>query len=119
LNDTTVRETIGPSGESYEKGESFDKLRVLATQAMNDEIGRLTADDRVRRSALRKDLRNVCGEAKRAKLRAEQLVIFIKQIWLGLPESRSRVGPANAQDVLNHIITMALDEFYRPDKISD
>jgi hypothetical protein len=63
-------------------------------------------------STLRSELRAVCAQAKRMDLRAEQLVIVIKDVWNSIPAARSHSRPADAQPLLNRVVTLTLDEYF-------
>jgi hypothetical protein len=51
-------------------------------------------------------------EAKRAGLRAEQLLVLIKDVWSALPAGISRVQSVHGDERLNYVISTCVDEYY-------
>lgn len=52
-----------------------------------------------------------CSEAKVRGLRAEQMIILLKDAWSTLPEARRMQYP-DADDVLGRVITACIEEYY-------
>ncbi len=63
---------------------------------------------------LRVALRQVCTEARRAGLRAEELLVIIKDVWSGLPAGISRLPSVHGDERLNYVISTCVDEYYAP-----
>jgi len=87
-------------------------LRKLFVQMVRDEPktdseGRARAGDEVRRA-----LRALCDDARSHDVRVEQLVIAIKQGWSSLHSEHPRTRAAGPDDLLNHVITLCIDEYY-------
>ena len=61
---------------------------------------------------LRNALRQVCADARRSGLRAEQLLVLIKDVWSGLPAGIARVPSLHGDERLNYVITTCVDEYY-------
>jgi hypothetical protein len=61
---------------------------------------------------LRPALRQVCRDARHAGLRAEQLLVLIKEVWSGLPASSSRAQSVHGDERLNHVISVCVNEYY-------
>ncbi len=61
---------------------------------------------------IRGALRDVCAEARRAGLRAEQLLVLIKEVWSALPAGISRVQAMRGDERLNYVISTCVDEYY-------
>jgi hypothetical protein len=61
---------------------------------------------------LRMALREICVEARRAGLRAEQLLVMIKDVWSAMPSEIARVQSVHGDDRLNYVISMCVDEYY-------
>jgi hypothetical protein len=61
---------------------------------------------------LRAALRQVCTDARRSGLRAEQLLVLIKDVWSGIPAGISRVKSMHGDERLNYVISTCVDEFY-------
>lgn len=61
---------------------------------------------------LRRAIRLMCVDARRHQLRAEQLVVIIKQAWNSLPAIRLHSAPMGREQVLGTAITMCIEEYY-------
>jgi hypothetical protein len=61
---------------------------------------------------LRAPLRQVCTEARRSGLRAEQLLVIIKDVWSGLPAGIAHVPSVHGDARLNYVISTCVDEYY-------
>jgi hypothetical protein len=64
---------------------------------------------------LRAALRQVCTEARRSGLRAEQLLVMIKEVWSGIPAGISRATSMHGDERLNYVISTCVDEYYGDD----
>jgi hypothetical protein len=64
------------------------------------------------RRELRAALRDVCAEARRAGLRAEQLLVLTKEVWSSLPAGLSRIHTVHGDERLNYVISACVDEYY-------
>jgi len=64
------------------------------------------------RRELRAALRQVCVDARRSGLRAEQLLVLIKDVWSGIPAGISRVTALHGDERLNYVISTCVDEYY-------
>jgi hypothetical protein len=62
---------------------------------------------------LRTTIRRACQSARESGLRAEQLLIIVKEVWRELPEAR-HVPHSDADDVLARVITLCVNEYYTP-----
>jgi len=58
-------------------------------------------------------LRQLCDTAHERGVPAEQLLILLKEGWRELPEARHGLR-FDARDVLAHVITLCIDEYYAP-----
>jgi hypothetical protein len=66
-----------------------------------------TASDAQR---VRETVRELCDDAHRRRLQAEQLLIVIKGAWRSLPETRS--GARVPQASLDRFISLCTEEYY-------
>lgn len=64
------------------------------------------------RRELRAALSRVCVDARRSGLRAERLLVLIKEVWSGMPAGISRVTALHGDDRLNYVISTCVDEYY-------
>ena len=111
--DSTAGGTLIPQREERESHYAqYTVLRLQIESAVMTEIHLHESQRALADSTLRSELRAVCAQAKRTDMRAEQLVIVIKDVWNSIPAARSHARPADAQSLLNRVVTLALDEFY-------
>ncbi|MEO7039690.1 MAG: hypothetical protein ABI446_09590 [Gemmatimonadaceae bacterium] len=61
---------------------------------------------------LRHSLRQVCADARRSGMRAEQLLVLIKDVWSELPAGITRVPSLHGDERLSYVITTCVDEYY-------
>jgi hypothetical protein len=61
---------------------------------------------------LREALRQVCVDARHSGLRAEQLLVLIKDVWSGIPAGISRVKSSHGDERLSYVISTCVDEYY-------
>ena len=64
------------------------------------------------RSDLRASLRQVCADARHSAIRAEQLLVLIKDVWSSLPPGISRVTSVHGDERLTYVISTCVDEYY-------
>ena len=65
-----------------------------------------------RRPDLRVALRQICSDARRAGMRAEQLLVLIKEVWSGVPPVFSSALSVHGDERLNYVISTCVDEYY-------
>lgn len=82
-------------------------VHMVRDEPKADREGRARAGDDVRRA-----LRKLCDDARSHGVRVEQLVIAIKQGWSSLHSEHPRPRAAGPDDLLNHVITLCIDEYY-------
>src|SRR5687767_13141359 len=58
--------------------------------------------------------RMVAEDAHRRGLRAEQMVVAIKEAWSDLPEARGAAQVVDVQRLLSQVVTRCIHEFYEP-----
>ncbi|MDQ2931207.1 MAG: hypothetical protein M3Y05_10385 [Gemmatimonadota bacterium] len=61
---------------------------------------------------LRAALSQVCADARHSGMRAEQLLVLIKDVWSELPAGIARMPSAHGDERLNYVITTCVDEYY-------
>jgi hypothetical protein len=62
---------------------------------------------------LRDALRRAAEEAREKGLRAEQLLVALKEIWYALPELARPARHDEHQRLLQRVITHCIDQYYR------
>jgi hypothetical protein len=97
----------------------------IANRRLRESLERVFRDVRLQSAdaspnqqrELRTALRQVCTDARRSGLRAEQLLVLIKDVWVTLPAGISRVQSVRGDERLNHVISTCVDEYY--DSVGD
>jgi hypothetical protein len=87
-------------------------LRALLELPLLTAIRRLANDGDFDRSALREELQHVCAAAKLSGVRAEQVVIAVREIWAALPMARDVERNASGKPIFSQVVRMTLDEYY-------
>jgi hypothetical protein len=57
-------------------------------------------------------LRAVCDDARRRGLRAEQVIVSLKEAWAAIPEVSVLPPGSRRQEVLSCLVTLCIDEYY-------
>jgi hypothetical protein len=65
-------------------------------------------------SALHGAVRALCTEARRLDLRAEEMLIGLKQAWAHLATTRSGHLGDRDGDVLQHVVTSSIEAYFEP-----
>jgi hypothetical protein len=101
-----------PSDGAVSIGTANRKLRATLKRIFQESRLDL-ADTRLDTdSRLRPALGQVCADARRSGLRAEQLLVLIKEVWSALPAGLSRVHSVHGDERLNYVISVCVDEYY-------
>jgi hypothetical protein len=87
-------------------------IRELLELPLRTAVWRLANEGTFDQSTLRDELRAVCEDARQRGLRAEQLLIAVKEIWAKEPMARDIARNAGGTPFLTQIVTMALDAYY-------
>lgn len=64
-------------------------------------------------SSLTQKLRLVCRDAHRQGMRAEHVVILVKQLWAQITTMNGHPIHYTQSDRLHDVVTLAIDEYYR------
>jgi hypothetical protein len=109
----SVHTAVDPHDRPW-SASSAPQLRILSDAAVTALRGALQAlvGDYAPPGDLRRAIVLMCDEARRNGLRAEQLVITIKQAWESIPEVCRHVSVEQRTRVLSGVVTMCIDEFY-------
>ena len=92
--------------------EQRDSLRALLERPLLTAASRLALQGELDRATLREELRAVCAAAKLRGVKAEQVLIAVKEIWGSLPETQIDSRYARGNPILSQVVTMTLDEYY-------
>jgi hypothetical protein len=109
-----------PQGRNTEQTSSVNDdlaaqraaIRDLLEVPLRTAVWRLANEGTFDQSTLREELRAVCEDARQRGLRAEQLLIAVKEIWANEPIARDIARNAGGTPFLTQIVTMALDAYY-------
>ena len=85
--------------------------RALAEQ-QRPALGMFVQPSRAEDAAFDRAVREICGEARRLDLRAEELVIGIKQAWAQLAPVRARHLGDRDGDVLREVVSRSIELFF-------
>jgi hypothetical protein len=89
-------------------------LRTVVLVTLRTDLRRLLGGCPIEQSGLRENLRTISAHARRHRLRAEQLLILIKEACASLPEARELLTQPERAGTLDQIIAMTVEEYYRP-----
>jgi len=104
------------SAERYEMGHSpprLDGLRAAIRLVLRVGVARAVEHAPENGLGIDTEVRSLAAGAHVLGIRAEQLLILMKQTWLSLPEARALDAAAPGGPQLSRLITLVLDEFYR------
>ncbi len=68
---------------------------------------------------LRSALRQLTEQARHRGLRAEQLVVVLKQEWAALPEIRDMPAGRQRSEALARVVSLCIEEYYAPPHTGD
>lgn len=100
---------VGDRGASVEANAA---LRTVIQLTLRTDLRRVLAGCPLDHSGLRENMRTIGAHARRHRLRAEQLLILIKEECAALPEARQLQATPAGTDTFARVITMAVDEYY-------
>lgn len=92
----------------WDEGTASESRRALRAALS----GRLSESEAPAEELLRRAVHAVCQDAHQESLRAEQVVLIVKQLWFTIPEVRQLPRQGDGHRLLRHAITLCIDEFY-------
>jgi hypothetical protein len=92
--------------------EANAALRTVIKLTLRTDLRRVLGGCPLEQSGLRENMHTIGAHARRHRLRAEQLLILIKEVCAALPEAQQLQATPAGADTLAHVITMAVDEYY-------
>jgi hypothetical protein len=111
-----------PDSSSHPSFDSLhgESINASATRRLRSTLEIVFQDESLQKAdappsshrELRAALRQVCMDARRAGLRAEQLLVLVKEVWSGIPAGISRATTMHGDDRLSYVITTCVDEYY-------
>lgn len=110
--DTTPLEPDRPPADHSPRRISAadaDALRIAFEHVFHDDRPdkRPESEDE-----LRLVLRDACVRARQQNVRAEQLLVSIKQIWAALPAPRIQADTTATDSALARVVSLCVDEYY-------
>ena len=89
------------------------QLSPSAIDALESALQKFLVDGN-ESGTLQPALRTIAAEARDKKMRAEELLVLLKDVWFGLPAIR-RMKEGEAQSrLLQRIVTLCIREYYTP-----
>ena len=85
-----------------------ERARVALRSALQSRIAAPSRDD----AAFRRALRLMSEDAHRRGVRAEQVIVALKEAWRSLPEVQTLPADGPRDAVLSGVITMLIEEYY-------
>jgi hypothetical protein len=115
MTDTEFGFPEGARGDHDNDGrvDSTAALRTVIQMTLRTDLRRVLSGCPIEQSGLRENLRTIGTHARRHRLRAEQLLILIKEACASLPEARELLA-MDRQGALDQLISMAVEEYYGP-----
>ena len=80
--------------------------------AVRAALGRYIANS-IDGDELRASLQTMASEARDKSIRAEQLLVVLKDVWYALPGMRGTIDPTEQVRLLQRVVTMCIGEYYR------
>ena len=87
------------------------RLLGLAHSAVRCALREHASEDGTRAA-----LRELCDAARGAELRAEQLLILLKEVWRDLPEARLAAYD-DGRATFTRLVTLCIREYYAPQRL--
>lgn len=114
---TDKESEVSEEGRSKRDGDdavsTTAALRTVIQMTLRTDLRRVLSGCPIEQSGLRENLRTIGTHARRHRLRAEQLLILIKEACAALPEARELLAK-DRQQSLDQLISMAVEEYYGP-----
>jgi len=96
---------------AHQSGPTPPRLAEETLAAVRDALTRaLQGEDAG--DALRDALRAMAHEARDRGLRAEQILVILKELWGALPPVRSAPGRGEQGTLLQRAVTLCINEYY-------
>ena len=93
-------------------GLSERVLERALTEQMRPPMGMYVHPSSAENAAFERAIVEICGEAHRLDLRAEELLVAIKKAWAHLAPVRARHLGDRDGDVLNEVVSSSIEVFF-------
>lgn len=88
------------------------ELERALIEQLRPPMGMYVHPSSAEHAAVQRAVRAICGEAHRLELRAEELIIGIKQAWSQLAPVRARHLGDRDGDVLREVVSSSIEVFF-------
>lgn len=88
------------------------ELEQALLEQLRPPMGMYVHPSTAEHAAMQRAVRAICGEAHRLELRAEELIIGIKQAWSQLAPVRARHLGDRDGDVLRDVVSSSIEVFF-------
>lgn len=92
--------------------EAKGAVRESMERTLRPDLEAMRGYGTVERSVLTEKIRRVCEHAHEHGLRAEQVIILIKEMWAELLPPLTHDAMRSQHDRLNEVVTLTIQEFY-------
>ena len=93
-------------------GDPNAALRTVIQLTPRTDLRRILGGCPIEQSGLRENLRTIAAHTRRHQMRAEQLLILIKEVYAALPEAMELEVKPEMAGTLSQLISMAVDEYF-------
>lgn len=87
------------------------RLSPAAIDALESALQSYLADSN-EVGALQPALRNIASEAREKNMRAEELLVLLKNVWFALPQIRRMQEGETQSRLLQRVVTLCIREYY-------
>ena len=95
------------------------ELRCALAEQERPSLGMYVHPSQAEAAAFDRAVRVICGEAHRLELRAEELLVGIKQAWTQLASVRARHLGERDGDVLREVVSSSIEVFFETRETPD
>src|SRR5215212_3235477 len=95
------------------------ELEGALLEQLRPPMGMYVHPSSAENAAVQRAVRTICGEAHRLELRAEELIIGIKQAWTQLAPVRARHLGDRDGDVLREVVSSSIEVFFETRETPD
>ena len=87
------------------------QLSAAVTDALESALQKFLIDAN-EVATLEPALRRIATEAREKKMRAEELLVLLKDVWFGLPQIRKMPEGQNQNRLLQRVVTLCIRQYY-------
>ncbi|HEY8311792.1 MAG TPA: hypothetical protein VIG47_14615 [Gemmatimonadaceae bacterium] len=105
-------ERTPPAIPRYRDGTAKVALRSSIDRTLRPDLESMRGSGAIDRSVLTEKIRSVCQHAHEQGLRAEQVVILIKEMWAELRPPLTLEAMREEHNRLSDVVSLTIREFY-------